>query len=513
MACDELKAKLASLIEFRREIVQELHHLPSTTPPAERAVLITQLKQIGARITSTERGLQQCLNPPAPPVKAPAEILEVRVANPAPPADPDWATTIAGGTFPQGSGREWKQVLAPDEDYDQFTLVGASGWILDPNISSADLPFSHPFGFDWEFGMALDAPYEFLLARGNQKSEKEVGISADAARLGIPIPAGGLLGVEFDRGLVPPSFQSNVHEGDRVAVFGRWIVDCGHEIELEDGTTSYRSEIHPPLALACASTKVEVDGSKATRVLLTSRPYLMGQTYTTDTDTIYDDSADDDGTFYSHLVKEVVRVNTHTSFLVEAHDKVKSQPFRGAHLLHLVVRPPVHPAGPGSHGVGPASLERLFVSYQFTVRSGCAVQVTSSGPDTVDIFVSLSSGGYTPPPLPKRNGRRYHRDELKALREDAAKDYLEVEILSAAAQLLLPGSILSAAEVAIVLERGIETDEYVPLPSVNILDAGHAASAPANNIPAGAGVVLDDSQPYPIFGWLEVRFAPPVLQP
>ena len=35
--------------------------------------------------------------------------------------------------------------------------------------------------------------------------------------------------------------------------------------------------------------------------------------------------------------------------------------------------------------------------------------------------------------------------------------------------------------------------------------------APAENIPVGAGVVVDNDQPYSIFGWLEARWVPIVI--
>ena len=60
-----------------------------------------------------------------------------------------------------------------DEDYDESNLVGATGWVLNPDFSKADFPFDHPFGFDWEFMLALDRPadnpakYTFRSAQAN----------------------------------------------------------------------------------------------------------------------------------------------------------------------------------------------------------------------------------------------------------------------------------------------------------------------------------------------------------
>ncbi len=59
----------------------------------------------------------------------------------------------------------------------------------------------------------------------------------------------------------------------------------------------------------------------------------------------------------------------------------------------------------------------------------------------------------------------------------------------------------------VLFGRGIKTDEYETLPEFNILDSASAVeNAFADNIPAGQGVVVDDNQPYPLYGWLEVKW-------
>ena len=91
--------------------------------------------------------------------------------------------------------------------------------------------------------------------------------------------------------------------GDRVAVFGRWIVDAAHHVDLLGGHgTSYRAEVHPPLLMAIGGTRRGADGELLTRIVFTSRPYLVEQVYTTDIETIYDDSASDDRTLLEHLL-------------------------------------------------------------------------------------------------------------------------------------------------------------------------------------------------------------------
>jgi hypothetical protein len=450
--------------------------------------------------------------------KAPLHILEIQYKNPDPPSDPNWAASH-DRTFPAlpsltvrnfDPEKEWQQVLAPDDEYDQFTLVGASGWMIKPRIAEADVPFTHPFSFDWEFDLALDDPqYTFLLTPGNANSVDDYEDLINRAKnLDIPVPKSALFGVEWDANLVPKSFQDEVNEGDRVAVFGRWILDTGHKFDKTYTGESlngsyYRTEIHPPLLIAVGSVKPASDGSQITRVLFTSRPYLVGQKFTTDLSSIYDDRAGDDGHFVRHFLNEIGKVNTGRSHLVEAHPKIKSHPFLGAHLLHFVIRPSSSKPGGGNGEVGTF---RLATSFHFTVRSGCAVQVASSTSDSVDVFVSLSHAGYVPPALPNRRGHRYSREELTKLNRDVGPAYLEGEAISVAAQLFL-GGVIGAAAVGLILERGIETDDYDAPKPVNILDQTNAVNnAFADSIPVGAGVSQDDSQPYPIYGWIEVKW-------
>ena len=60
-----------------------------------------------------------------------------------------------------------------------------------------------------------------------------------------------------------------------------------------------------------------------------------------------------------------------------------------------------------------------------------------------------------------------------------------------------------------VLRKGILTDEYAPLPAVRIHDTPHAVTnVPAQNIAPGAGIVVDDEQPWPAIGWLEASWVP-----
>lgn len=98
----------------------------------------------------------------------------------------------------------------------------------------------------------------------------------------------------------------------------------------------HRAEVHPLMLMASAAVPV----AGTTKALFTSRPYLVGQLYTTDTGSIYSDASGNDGTFYRHLLRELVKVNEFRSTLIEVHVKVAQKPMRGVHLARFQVSPP-----------------------------------------------------------------------------------------------------------------------------------------------------------------------------
>jgi hypothetical protein len=509
MACEAQQQRLKGLQEERADVEKQLQQ--PNIPPAERSRLLQELKALGPAISAAQTALKQCQDqqhPPPPPTLAPASILTIT------PVFPDtvpnmiakrdgYLNSIPGKKFPQDVGREWAQPLAPNDDYDDL-VVSCSGWMVHPRDVGGDFPFSHPFGIDWEFSLALDkpanaaGPFDYLLTTGNkvdaskfppsEQSEQATDETrAHAMKLDFPL---GLLGIEMDGGLVPTQFKQGVAEGHRAAVFGRWIIDTGHIM--------HRGEIHPPLLMAAAS----VTAPDTTKAIFTSRPYLVSQLYTTDQGSVYKDSGGNDGTFYSHLLTEIIKINEFRSTLIECHPKVTENPMRGVHLLRCQVRPPTGP------GVVTTALKHLVVSFHFTIRTGVAVQVISSGPDTIEVFIVLNSAGYKAPPLPHNAGHRYSQSELSASNQEVGNDYLKVEALSAAIHLLLPGSIIGSAVIAGFLARGVQGDLYDPQnDKVNVLATqGAVLNVPATNIPPNAGITVDDNQPYPITGWIEAKW-------
>jgi hypothetical protein len=435
---------------------------------------------------------------------APANILELRFNNPPIPPDTSWAKS--DGTYPTDKDFEWAQVLDLKQEYDDTTLIGASGWVVAPDDSSADVPFSHPFGFDWEFSIALDASSQALLSPANAGAEEgddspnHNGIAL-ADQLGLTVPE-GLLGLEWDISLLPASYRGQVNHGDRIAVLGRWILDQGHDF---DGV--YRTEIHPPLLVASAAVVQRPDQrAQRTRVLFMSRPYLSGQTYTTNLNTRYVDGVDDDGPLYDHAKSELIKVLTFRSTMIEMHPKIKSKPFHGSHRAQFVVRPP---------GPRPAPDAELLVSYRFTVRTPCRIAVEPSGDEALLVTVNLRENAdgreYQSPDLPPNHEETYSTDELDLLSPGAGSRIALGESLIEGLVALL-GGLGIAAYIRYILGRGMKTDVFEPLPDIDVLDpTGGVADVPVQQIVTGAGVVPGDDQPYPITGWLEAYWATPVV--
>jgi hypothetical protein len=188
MTCAEILAKIVSLRSAILSDEGDLKELQSEAAKINK----TLLQKAEQRLQNDKKQLASLLAAREPCfVKQPQDILQIQFNNPEPPADFS-ATVIAGGTFPSLSeGQEWVPVLGPkEEDYEGPNMVGATGWALNPDFSGADLPFTHPFGFDWEFSIALDQPaadptkYTFLLARGNQSAAAE-GADEDRSLWGL----------------------------------------------------------------------------------------------------------------------------------------------------------------------------------------------------------------------------------------------------------------------------------------------------------------------------------------
>jgi hypothetical protein len=334
-------------------------------------------------------------------------------------------------------------------------VVGLTGWAVNATLSNGDVWFVHPFGFDFEFYIVPDPQYEVLLAASNTgvtpgtgAKDSDYFAANDAAHsIGLAAPK-GVLGVETDQGLLPPSFRSLIVPGARVATFGRWIVDCGHD--------DFHTEIHAPLLMAIATPSAPPTGvrgaSEMTSLQIMSRPYTVSQKF-------------DEGNFIDHLLAEVGKVETTIfgipmSWRVEAHPTIFTTPYEGRPFIKLLVQPP-----PLKHVDPTRPPPKLTISYHFTHRAGVAVQVFNAGNGADGVAIVL--GYLNPATLPPKH-------DLTVLWSQLGDKYSYViDALQIADILTL--DILPA----IILNRGILTDIYDPPNPSSPLDNQNVA-APVN---------------------------------
>jgi hypothetical protein len=400
-------------------------------------------------------------------------ILETTFHNPAHDAsDPNWAGALCSNATWLGSDPpkyEWTQVLDPASQYES-DLVGLSGTGLLPKVSDRDVWFTHPFGFDWEFFIAPDDPYMGTLAPSNASASGEYGDAIAHARNDLGLAVGsGVLGVESDQDLIPPAYR--VQDGDRVAVFGRWIVDCGHG--------DFHTEIHPPLLVATARAQQVTTSTGAAGPLdgtfcsLIGRPFLVGQEF-------------GDGALRGHLINEILKAETFRSARLEAHPQLLPKPFDGLFLIPLTIRPPSPRRSPR---------DRLVVSYQFTVRSGIVLQVFNGGDDGVGVMISMNSIAYTAPSLPQKNDWSISINDIRQENSDAGGLIVWLATINA---LLNP---LADA----VLARGVLTDRYAAL-NAGDPSGGAITKEYVQDLSGNSNLAVDDSQVFPIQGWVQVEW-------
>ena len=386
---------------------------------------------------------------------------------------------------------EWTNVYDPQKEYDDPS-AGLSGAVVIPEdvarnggLSGSDVPFTHPFGFDWETFIAPDAAYNNLLAPANTGivpgKNEATGEYAEARnkaiQFGFSVPK-GVMGTETDRGLIPPIYRA--HEKDRIALWGRWIVDCGHE--------DYHSEIHPPLLLVKAQTipkgssPDEATGGETSMTYsrVISRPFLVGQEFF-------------DGAMKSHLENEINKL-IGVSFIgrsnrIEAHPKVYSNPSSGLHFYSYVVRAPVTL-------LNPLESSQLVTRFHFTTRTGVAVQVTQENKDSVRVYVVINGDAYKPARLPVRHDQNITFDQIKKWAPELKKKI----------DLLLIGVDILRFPVGFIISKGILTDLYDAPVAASIHD-GEINVSPVDTVGSiQKQFSVDDDQPFPIYGWLSLEW-------
>jgi hypothetical protein len=444
-------------------------------------------------------------------------ILEISQANGKPwvnppfdTSDPNWSSKVVGGKTFDGSSQhalEWISVLDPKVEQDD--QVGVSGTAIMPDDSPNDVPFTHPFGYDFEFSIIPDQAYTSLLAPANRDPKGVYQESWQPAQQ-LGINPSGVLGLEVDGALVPNADRAK--NGDRVAVFGRWIVDAGHP--------EFHTEIHPPLLMAHARCVDSLGNPAAptedaiTHVQFWSRPYQSAQLFSTQSsfaDGVVDGiegsvedaasliglggghhSSPDTGLCLSDYVKRIVE----GVGAINAYPPIHTKPFVGVHLVAFTVRPPLQEVTrPGA--VVEAQPRQLQCSYHFTVNGSCGVEVSTSlaGPNAVLVIFALSDAKYPKLPEPKSHMKQL---SIKELMKDAKSH----------------GATTAWYENAFIKAKGWEDSDHVGFrifkaPATSALDSVNVVPfRPLNALPMSQ-LVVDAKQPFPVRGWLKLAWVKP----
>src|SRR5215471_4357946 len=495
--------------------------------------------------------------------------------------------SCTGGTCPFFDGPQVGQAagdlpIACTSDAQCAGVCG--GTCVAKGRSRDDLPMTHPFGFDYDAQIAPDPDYVSLLSSGNVEST-HVDLQKDGsgriavdtfdaevypflhATAGITLGwcsndfkqrctvdnaadvcgegrceglvAGfglkaddlhGTLGLETDHDLLPESYQPQ--DGDRAAIFGRWIVDCGHGNTNQ--VAGFHTEIHPPLLIATgrsigAGAFGALCSDDQTCSSLIGRPFLVSQNF-------------GDGPFVKHIVHEVEKLGCSAiigPFLqgviavegvlaglpdcslgsdpfcvcndgiicslcelgscgnlnddpplgvpcttqLEERPNIGGPPFTGKQDMLYFLQPANGRQNPG---------DRMVAKWHVTARNGVTVALSGAGDAGLVVHVIMHQDAYNPPAPPPKQDWTVHSGELNP---DFSIKWFG-EFLGAVA--------LNAPVQAAIINRGLFTDRYqapqVPTnegsPTVSFADQLNGATQAAQDI--------DDGQAFPVSGRINV---------
>jgi hypothetical protein len=401
----------------------------------------------------------------------PQRILSVKIKNPDKRIGTNWAKGVCNNsTWLQGANYEWTPVLAPDDPLDN-QIVGLTGITINEHSSGQEVWYTHPFGSDWNINLALDHDYDFLFAPNTPSSDNELDSAVKEANDdGLQVQ--NALHVEFDGGLISPYYRAK--KDDEVAIFGRWIIDCGHP--------NFTSEIHPPLLFIKANGDYNW-ANGITRATIISRPFLVNQTF-------------GGLPLRNYLFRELVNLYSHPldplifpsliwaeAYQMQARPDISRVPFTGIKLMFFTIKPQY----------GRISKDdQLTIRYWLGTRTGVAVQLVPYS-DSLEVIVALNDASYIPGHLPPPKNVHITLSDIKKARPDISDLIAEIETVGAFS--LNPFGDL-------VLEKGFDTDFYqlgvfVEPPLGNFVNIQNTVRA---------NIVVDNDQVYPLIGTIELKW-------
>lgn len=468
---------------------------------------------------------------------------------------------------------EWMSIMDPDEikPYELSSMIEVAGFVVSPwdpkKISGKDVPFVHPFGFDWELCIAPDPQYYNLLTSTNLPQEVNTGpygmdseygeFSASAKKANIFMPK-GCLGMEIDNGLLPEWYRPL--DGDRVGMLGKWIIDAGH--------SDFHTEIHQPVLIGSTSKNV----SSIQSLFRQLPPLKKGATLSKFISPPFHPSQrmePDNATLIARVAEEIARIAKDASAIkrkclegcasgwnlagsvfsggasgtacalacvindadlnkvapLQAHPKIINPPYSGN---SRTVKYTVQLAEPRE-----CHLDQLKYRFNFVTRSGVEVDLKKNGKDKIDVLITL--GKLKAASLPNRKDDTWTSARLKQMEKgDGFGTFWETltdlkayaGVYEAFVDPSGPGDlmkVIAAMEfvkiVGKVLEKGIVTDIYdAPQPisqyddrvfggDLDKIDGttwNYNSKGPNEPYKSNAGkpYSVDDSQPFPVYGWL-----------
>jgi hypothetical protein len=351
---------------------------------------------------------------------------------------------------------EWGDIVPGKQMYEVGT---ASGTVVG---HGGDLPFTHPFGDDLTFNVKLDGPYAGLA--------QTVGTEPN------DIPA-GTLHTEIPEGLLPkgPDGQIQrdfvVRDGDQVAAYGPWILDCGH--------TDFHTEIHPPSFEAFGAA---TGGTTTTQAVY--NPYTVTQLFNPKTELLTDFAntarLSDPLTqaFPKYLYQEILRLAGVGPSGLCCADQLEA---------HVLVDANRSPSSIDWYVCAPSgSSGSLSYSYRFTVRPG--VSISAEPDDTLGCVKMTARIGrdYTPM-TPTRQDCTLSWDTLTQQASEAEMAPLDVK---KAIEALVPASLVPKIEKS------------------PIVDCYQMPTDPPPGGDQGQKVFVSDAQPFPFYGTVQVSRKP-----
>lgn len=442
-------------------------------PPRRRAVGATASAPASATAIAPTGPLT------VPPPAVPLPILETDWQNrPLSPRDHrrEWTRFHLGrgrnDTFMTVNGPRWGWVPVYDQDSEHGgPVAGLSGTIVqEPEVSPSDLPLLHPFGNDFEFHIAPDPQYFDLLARTGDNLYED---STRRARTEFGLTVPNVIGMEWDSGMVPRQYRPK--KGDRVCVWGRWIIDAGHN--------DFHTEIHPPVLMVSGHAKrsqFQMAGARtqdATYCTFLARPYLVSQ--------MFNNGLFGETGLLGHLIHEWADAEALMSFQMKAHPKLMRMPFEGLNIMMFKLRPPTPRID---------RRDKLMVTTELARRDdSCAISVLrGTDGDSVRVVVVLNDASYVPPAGPPQRNVRYTISQIKA--DDPDVGNIIDGIMSV-------NAVLNPV-AANTLSKGIETHRFKNLAAPPLTRARtvevremHSPDVPANN-----------SHPFPVAGKITVEW-------